>query len=207
MPTTTNNGWPTPADTDLVKNGADAIRDLGNAIDTTLGVYSAVTPGLVKINTTSFSAVASQSINSVFSATYTNYKILIDISATSASNTDIYIRLRAGGTDTTANYKSQKIAASATTVSAAASYGGTGLWYAGIDGPSSGNSVNNYTLFAPNIAGKTTIVSNGFSPYASSQYIQIVNGQQTDSTQFDGFTLYPASGTITGKIAVYGLAI
>ena len=52
MPTTTNNGWPTPADTDLVKNGADAIRDLGNAIDTTLGVYSPATPGLVLISTT-----------------------------------------------------------------------------------------------------------------------------------------------------------
>jgi hypothetical protein len=45
MPTTTNNGWPTPADTDLVKNGADAIRDLGNAIDTTLGVYTPIDLG------------------------------------------------------------------------------------------------------------------------------------------------------------------
>lgn len=41
MPTTTNNGWTTPADTDLVKDGAAAIRTLGNAIDATLGVYSA----------------------------------------------------------------------------------------------------------------------------------------------------------------------
>ena len=41
MPTTTNNGWDIPADTDLVKNGALAIRTLGQDIDTTLGVYSA----------------------------------------------------------------------------------------------------------------------------------------------------------------------
>lgn len=34
MPTTTNFGWTTPADTDLVKNGASAIRTLGNGIDT-----------------------------------------------------------------------------------------------------------------------------------------------------------------------------
>jgi len=34
MPTTTNFGWTTPADTDLVKDGASAIRTLGNGIDT-----------------------------------------------------------------------------------------------------------------------------------------------------------------------------
>ena len=35
MPTTTNYSWTTPADTDLVKDGASAIRTLGTAIDTT----------------------------------------------------------------------------------------------------------------------------------------------------------------------------
>lgn len=34
MPTTTNFGWTTPADTDLVKDGASAIRTLANGIDT-----------------------------------------------------------------------------------------------------------------------------------------------------------------------------
>lgn len=33
MPTTSNFGWTTPADTDLVKDGANAIRTLGNGID------------------------------------------------------------------------------------------------------------------------------------------------------------------------------
>ena len=35
MPSTTNFGWTTPADTDLVKDGASAIRSLGTSIDTT----------------------------------------------------------------------------------------------------------------------------------------------------------------------------
>lgn len=34
MPTTTNFGWTTPADTDLVSQGAAAMRTLGNGIDT-----------------------------------------------------------------------------------------------------------------------------------------------------------------------------
>lgn len=37
MATTTNFGWTTPDDTDLVKNGASAIRSLGSSIDTALG--------------------------------------------------------------------------------------------------------------------------------------------------------------------------
>ena len=48
MPTTTNNGWTIPADTDLVRNGAQAIRTLGNAIDSTLGklAYTSFTPSI-----------------------------------------------------------------------------------------------------------------------------------------------------------------
>lgn len=37
MATTTNFGWTTPDDTDLVKNGASAIRSLGSAVDSALG--------------------------------------------------------------------------------------------------------------------------------------------------------------------------
>jgi hypothetical protein len=46
MATTTNNGWTIPADTDLVRNGALAIRTLGNAIDSSVGktTYTNITP-------------------------------------------------------------------------------------------------------------------------------------------------------------------
>jgi hypothetical protein len=43
MPTTTNYGWTTPADTDLVKDGAAAIRTLGSSIDTTTKALNAGT--------------------------------------------------------------------------------------------------------------------------------------------------------------------
>jgi len=36
MPTTTNYGWTTPANTDYVKDGALAIRTLGDGADTTM---------------------------------------------------------------------------------------------------------------------------------------------------------------------------
>jgi hypothetical protein len=97
MGTTTNNGWPTPVATDLVKDGWEAIKDLGDAIDTTLGVYAPSTSGLTLLNTTSFSGVSSQTFNDVFSTTYDNYKIIYAAEAGSTvSNT---IRLRVSGTD------------------------------------------------------------------------------------------------------------
>jgi hypothetical protein len=47
MPTTTNFGWTTPADTDLVKDGASAIRTLGNGIDTSMAQLKGGTTGQV----------------------------------------------------------------------------------------------------------------------------------------------------------------
>ena len=46
MATTTNYGWTTPNDTDLVKDGAAAIRTLGSAIDTT--VFNNASAGIPK---------------------------------------------------------------------------------------------------------------------------------------------------------------
>ena len=39
MATTSNNGWTIPADTDLVRDGALALRTLGNGIDTSFGKW------------------------------------------------------------------------------------------------------------------------------------------------------------------------
>ena len=47
MATTTNFGWETPDDTDLVKDGALAIRTLGSAIDTSLVDLKGGTTGQV----------------------------------------------------------------------------------------------------------------------------------------------------------------
>jgi len=47
MATTTNFGWTTPDDTDLVKDGAAAIRTLGSAIDTSLVDLKGGTTGQV----------------------------------------------------------------------------------------------------------------------------------------------------------------
>ena len=47
MPTTSNFGWTTPADTDLVKDGAAAIRTLGSGVDTSFVDLKGGTTGQV----------------------------------------------------------------------------------------------------------------------------------------------------------------
>ena len=97
--TTPNYGWTVPTSTDLVKDGATAIETLGDAIDasmnTALGTKKA---GMVLLNTTSFSGVASFSFPaSSFSATYDMYTI--KIYATAVTTAALDFRLRAAGAD------------------------------------------------------------------------------------------------------------
>ena len=208
MPTTTNNGWPTPADTDLVKNGADAIRDLGNAIDTTLGVYSPVTPGLVKINTTSFSGVSSQSFNNVFSATYKSYKIIVNVTS-SVTGENLNIRLRASGTDnSSANYSVQRLTVTGTGTSSSRLNSQTSWIFAGyLDGVSAETNIIELTNPFETNTSNGYIICTIDSNSNSSMEFRITSFGTNVTTSYDGFTLIPISGTITGSVSVYGYNI
>jgi hypothetical protein len=203
--TTPNYGWTVPTSTDLVKDGATAIETLGDAIDasmnTALGTKKA---GMVLLNTTSFSGVSSQSINDVFSATYTNYRILVNVSSASATAT-LGFRFRVSGADDSNNvYR----------------FGG---WYASMESGVSGfdsNATGTSFLASSHISGAyptysqleiaqpfsaaptpiqlTTTYNNGV--YTGSQRL----GTHTNSTSFTGFSLIASSGNVTGRVLTYG---
>jgi hypothetical protein len=195
MPTT-NNNWPTPVATDLVKDGWEAIKDLGDAIDTTLGVYAPPATGLTLINTTSFSGVASESFNNVFTTDYQNYKVIMRF-VTSTTST-VQMRFRASGTDNSASeyftsgygvgtwslgpVTSMQLAASLT-----ASQKGIDL-----------------TVFSPEPAQLSLVTGHSMNSTNNSFYS--LGNQISSTAQFDGFTVFPSAGTITGIIRVYGLA-
>jgi hypothetical protein len=102
MATTPNYGWPIPVATDYVKDGYANIADLGDAIDAT--VFGLPSAGISLINTTTLSAVSSQSFNDVFSATYNNYYIQMTLNGSTTSQ-DVNLRLRVSGADnSSANY-------------------------------------------------------------------------------------------------------
>jgi len=208
MGTTTNNGWPTPVATDLVKDGWEAIKDLGDAIDTTLGVYSPATPMGVHLSTVTFSAVASQSVNDVFSATYQNY--IISFSATAASGGIPTLKLRVSGTDASSAYSSSVLLANwETGASSVANSANSSSWSARPLG----------CLDATNTLGGTFMTL--FSPFEtrntaySSSYIDARvtttngagagGGVHNSATSYTGFTIANTSN-MTGTVRVYGLA-
>jgi hypothetical protein len=205
MGTTTNNGWPTPVQTDLVKDGWEAIKDLGDAIDTTLGVYSPTTSGLVLLNTTSFSAVATQSFNNVFSATYENYRVLFELTATSASPA-MNLRLRVGGVDASGgNYNGGGyfVRSTSATVNGQDLNAGTRFE---LGGASSAQSSNRYVMDfqSPFLAQRTGHHTFSTGHDGTSAYGRAQHSNHNLSTSYDGFTIFPSSGTITGKVAIYG---
>jgi hypothetical protein len=184
-----------------------------------------VTPGLVPITPTSisvgsgtatsagngevtFTGVGTNlSLNGVFSATYTNYLILLS-KETASGTAALNCRLRSGTTDNAnANYDRGEI-----NVTQAGSVGG----FAQNAVTSWNFNLNDYkyqyftlNLFSPFITGFTgmqnSIVENNGT---TSFYTAITNGQNQESYSADGISFIVVSGgTVTGKVTVYGYTI
>ena len=203
MPNTTNNNWPTPADTDLVKNGADAIRDLGNAIDTTLGVYSPVTPGLVKLSTVTFSGVASISLPaSTFTSTYTNYRIMFQ-NISPANSLALSMRLRTSGTDnSTSNYDSEFLYAQSTSPFASAADNASSF---ALTASSGARIISTIDLMNPQTADDTLMVHSTYQTTSDAGTYNVGGGRFQLGTSFDSAT-FIANGAnlLTGQVQVYG---
>jgi len=196
MATTPTYSWPIPDDTDIVKDGADAIRDLGNAIDTTVdGLPGA---GLVHINTTTFSAVASQNVESVFNSTYDHYKIFWTITASTAS--ELSFRFLTAAVALATDYSSRQSTLGATYGTATS----TTLFQIGVTRASSTYNSGEINVFNPFLAEKKAMTSI-MTDFANPSEARIAAGHNSLQTSRDGFQIYPASGTITGKIYTFGV--
>jgi hypothetical protein len=210
MATTTNYGWTTPDDTALVKDGAAAIRTLGSSIDTSLNTaLGTKKAGLVLLNTTSFSGVTSQSVSDVFSATYLNYLILINMDEVATSG-NLGVRLRVSGSDAATNYNSMiqgiDTASSALAIAGAAL---TSAQYTNQNAGANSKSYNVLNVGAPFIAAPTQITVNSATRRNGgnwSGYYGAIN--HTDNTSYTGFTLLnSAGGNIQGVVRTYGVNI
>lgn len=182
---------PTSARVRLTKTGTDAwyANNLGGG-------------GLTLITTSTFSASAAVNVNNCFSSTYENYRIVVAPLVSSAAGPWLQMRLRASAADnTTSNYSYQSITASSTTVTASRATAQT-LWQIGT--VSSANTIVGVELSSPFSANLTL----GTNLQAESSTVAWrSNGFHFNATtSFDGFTLYPDTGTITGTLRVYGYA-
>jgi hypothetical protein len=204
--TTTNYGFDIPQSTDLVKDGATAIATLGQDIDTAMNTaLGTKKAGMVLLNTTSFSAVASQSISDVFSATYDNYRIILDV--TSNVNTALSMRMRVAGSDnSTSNYNVQYASVDNTTLSAGRIATGTSWNMNG--GQGTARCFYGLTLLNPFATQFTGVYMENSLRYDAN--LLAVGFQALGfaaTTSFTGFTLFPVGGaspTISGTVSVYG---
>lgn len=158
--------------------------------------------GLYFIASQVFSASTAVNVNNCFTSTYDVYRVTISLIG--SANVDVSMRLRVSGSDytSTGHY-----------------YGITGLTSGGAAVNKLGNNTTAFFLntpwtgyygqisvdvYAPNLARATGInlQSMGVSSGADASWAG--SGTLATTTQYDGFSIYPASGSITGTLRIYG---
>jgi hypothetical protein len=164
-------------------------------------VAAGVAPGLVHINTTTFSAVSSVSLDDVFTSEYENYLIIGDKLKSNTAN-EILIRLRAGGVDATGSNYYGKSAYITTVI---------GMWTASTTAfnympfNSTGIAAFEMGLYAPQISEETVFTYSAHCSNSAAGPLSTFGGaSHRVASSYDGFTIYGTTGTITGTIRVYG---
>ncbi|MFY9325109.1 MAG: hypothetical protein WAO29_01445 [Candidatus Nanopelagicales bacterium] len=153
---------------------------------------------LVHIATETFSAVASQSINDVFSADYNFYRLVFRIESKSTTSST-FLRFRASGTDNT---------------SSEYAFGFIGRT-PGTTTQIESNGTSAFILSTSNDQSQTTSLDISYPFQTGRTHIEgtIIQrtgntglgggGQMLVDTSYDGFTLLPSTGNITGTLSVY----
>lgn len=164
---------------------------------------AASTSGLTYVGGVSFSGSSSVNVNDVFSATYANYLVILNLTGSVAESCGFRFRV-SGADNTTTNYSFQR----------ANFYGTSSLISrtSSADKYNLGNYVNDKNAFRvlitePFASEKKNILSDA-SRGGTSPEIEFRYGTFNATTSFTGFTIFPSdgTGTMTGNIRVYGLA-
>ena len=198
MATTTNYGFEIPDDTDLVKDGALAMRDLGQDVDTQLftalgGDY----PGLRLIKKQTIgTGVSTVNVTGAFSATYDAYKIVI--AGGGVGSTAMQLRLQLGASTT--GYSMAGMFVDFTPFAVASGNSSQANW--SLIGFGNANILSlNCELVDPARASYTKMFASRVATDSFTQH----GGVHAVATAYTDFTITPSTGTITGgTIYVYG---
>jgi len=186
------------AGSDPVTVAQSQVTDLTAALAAKADTATLVAPGLTYITQGTAATAGSLIINNCFTSTYDSYRLMVRITAASATGA-LSLRLRVGGVDaTTGYYWSQSwtpwnnvvgLGGGMNAAEWRANYNGTAppamCWF-DIDGPA---------LAARTGFGGIAMIDGGSGP---------VSGYHATATAYDGFTLYPESGTFSAVARVYG---
>jgi hypothetical protein len=197
----------TPARLAVGTDGQTLVADSTASTGLKWATPATASSGFVFVNSTSFSNVASVSIDSVFTSTYDTYMIDLMNVYGGTSTDDLHFQYRYGSTTATTAY-----------------YGSWVYWRPVTDGITGsrwrnaaqhtlndyiGDSANmthgNIYISQAGVSGKPAIW--GASGNTSSEGFEAFGGTFDGSSQvFDGFLLKSSSSNITGTVRIYGLA-
>jgi hypothetical protein len=199
----------------LYGTGSGALSRLGigssaQVLTVAGGVPSWATPAassssFVKITGTTFSAAASVTVDSCFTSTYKQYKVVITaIPSNTGQPVRVKMRYGAGTTDSTNYY-----------------YGGSGWQASNSTFTTNGSNATSFWLFSTSTA-RSSFAELTFSNVGSSSSVKPIWTSQvydadydagynlgcvnyTARTNWDGFIFTIDVGTMTGNYAVYGM--
>ena len=172
----------------------------------------AVGSGTASVSTTgkvTFTTVSSVSLNDIFSATYDNYKFVLNLDSTSSTSHDTVFRLRVGGADlSSASYNGSVIILNSAS-SVSGSYSATRTSW-GIADAAIGQGVT-YFMEIGNpfrTTGKHTALWNNWGLASGNDSAKWYSGQVAAGTSYTGFSIVNVgTGTLTGSISVYGYKV
>jgi hypothetical protein len=202
------NPMTTTGDTIYSSSGSTPARlgigSTGQVLTVASGLPSWAAPSggdYVKITSANFSAVSSVTLNDVFSSTYNNYKLFI--TTTSSPGTALRARWRVSGSDASgADYEWTRLYTSGSTVGAAGASSQTAADISDV-----GDDIAaDITIYRPFLTEPT--LTTGYNLYNAPTsgtdhgfYVSAHN----QAVSYTGMTFYPASSTMSGNYALYGL--
>jgi hypothetical protein len=187
------------------------IGSTGQVLTVSAGAPAWATPsasasGMTLIARTDFSSVASQAFDNVFTSTYRTYMIVIEKIFAATAADDVQLQWRyAGPTTATASYYGA--GANWTTVWTSINAAGTSEITLS---PTAGNT-NDYTrgqIFVNGVgnASEQPLINFTMHNAYDGAFYSAINNQGAART-YTGFLLKSSSTNITGRVAVYGLAV
>jgi hypothetical protein len=180
----------------------------GQVLAVSGGVPAWTTPSagaVTLISRTSFSSVASQTFDNVFTSTYKTYQISIESIFAATATDDLRFTFRYGTTDSGGHYGCVNMTPfNSATIQQTSS---NNLSYIAI-APDSGSSTykNSSIITVQNVPGSNAypnMTGMGFSQENSQ--LQYFGGYALSNQTFTGFKLASSSSNITGIVSIYGL--
>lgn len=214
MPTTTNFGWTTPADTDLVSQGAAAMRTLGNGVDTSFVSLKGGLTGqaLVKSSATDLayaweangwyqlgtSSLTTSTTNiSSLPTTYKDLRIVINGYSQNTVQTTAFLRIGNGSASAT-GYLTVKNPFSATWTGSTTATDLLGSGY------SVGTAIATDIVVDIFQVAETNLIKTFMSQVQNSSGSQVCLGQWTGTTAINYVSFVAGVTPTAGTMTVYG---